>query len=173
MNKHKQFIKDAYNGKLGLTMCSEWKEAIEETYPEFNEQVKLEVGKWSINGSNIFKYNGLKDQNGDPRGYGIADDTWYPEDSFIGWGGDFRLATDQEVKEALEKEIKKRGLWNSPIKCLFDDINWDNDNGFTRTCTNNEVWTKYGQVFKDGNFAELLETITKEEAEKQLGKTII
>ena len=46
MGKHKQFIKDAYNGEFG-SMCSEWKETILKSYPEF-EKVEFKVGDWII-----------------------------------------------------------------------------------------------------------------------------
>ena len=78
----------------------------------------------------------------------------------------------KEDLEALIKEIKKRGLWDTPIKCIFFEGNWNNDKKLTRFISNEEVWTEYGMVFQDGVFADKLETITKQEAEKQLGKII-
>ena len=184
MNKHKKFIKDAYNGKLGLTMCSEWKEAIEETYPEFNEQVKLEVGKWykytKHDCNFLFNITGIdKLVDGGVIAYGFDDDSWEVCDRWLDDSDykDIKPATDQEVKEALIKEAKKRGFEEGVMyQTAFGDsthrINGELDFGF---CGRINIHAKKsnGIIFENGKWGTIIETITKEEAEKQLGKTII
>ena len=167
MNKHKQFIKDAYNGKLGLDMCSEWKEAIKEAFPKLFKETELEVGKWYHYSDCLLVWNegkstyGFNGNNEWSNGYAFSVNMCLP-------------ASDQEVKKALIKEAKRRGIWNTPIKCLDNEFNWDYDNGFSICFHGNVLWSKYGVVFRDGKWADiLLATITKEDAEKQLGKTII
>ena len=86
-------------------------------------------------------------------------------------------ATDKEVEEALIKEAKKR-YKNSQAKCLHDasdynskeeyEINHESD-GCLRFKNNTGV----GCLFSMGKWATIINTITKEEAEKELGKTII
>ena len=45
MNKDYKFIKDAYEGKLGLEMCQDWEDLILNAYPEFKEE-EFKVGDW-------------------------------------------------------------------------------------------------------------------------------
>ena len=96
-------------------------------------------------------------------------------------------ATDQEVKEALIKEAKKRGFeegvsYRSVKRMLHDgtETNVEIKNilslnvVFHKSVNETSVLnTGSHAVFYNGNWATIIETITKEEAEKQLGKTII
>ena len=177
MNKHKQFIKDAYNDKLGLTMCSDWKEAIEETYPEFNERVKLEVGKWYKITDSQYTFEPLICFSGFGRmNYGFnGKGDWFPDFNVYEDENCIKPATDQEVEELLIKEAKKRGLKPLNHRCLEDGLIWINNIGgnYEYVKPSGKLQVGASTIFLDGVWAIPLETITKEEAEKQLGKTII
>ena len=86
-------------------------------------------------------------------------------------------ATDQEVEEALIKEAKKRGFEEgvTVIKPMFGECVLEGD-VFEFSCDfDDDTCLMLGGdfIFLNGNWATILETITKEEAQKQLGKTII
>lgn len=184
MNKHKEFIKKAYNGELGLTMCSEWKEAIEKQYPEFKTQ--LEVGKWYTHDNGfLFCFTGGFDKDKDPFGYGLSTyGNWYDLDETEdgGWNGkELRPATKEEVEEALINEAKKRGFKEGVrIKVHADELDNPENTGRSLNIDGNHI-TYDGEslvfdcavIFHNGKWAEIIETITKEEAEKQLGKKIV
>ncbi|MGK0446510.1 MAG: hypothetical protein ACJA2M_000279 [Polaribacter sp.] len=90
--------------------------------------------------------------------------------------GDYK-STDKEVEEALIKEAKKIGFkegvqfksaWNQSSICDFKGMYFDiKNNSLSSGDCHNEC------IFQNGVWAEILETITKEQAEKELGKTII
>jgi hypothetical protein len=168
----KQQLKHIYE-VLEKEEISYLQQTISEWYPELFKETELEVGKWykriNKNGTDfLLNYQG---DGNTSYGFWNSDyDTWDFSSSNLGL--QVTPATDKEVKEALTKEIKKRGLWDTPIKCLNGEHNWNNDKSYGREFSNNIVWTEYGVVFRDGVFADKLETITKEEAEKQLGKII-
>ena len=91
-------------------------------------------------------------------------------------------ATDKEVKEALTKEAKRLGFKKGVTvisahsgqkfvidsKCYFEFNKNYFDNELYVTCDNET----YAVLMKEGKWATIVETITKEEAEKQLGKII-
>ena len=181
MNKHKQFIKDAYNGKLGLDMCGEWKEAIEKKFPKLIKGTELVAGKWykhpmgglwfieTITKEQLFIY-----------GFDIGYD-WIEKQSVRGKITGLAPATDQEVETALIKEAKRRGFkegvrFNNAYKKTLKPIN----TGLVYSIEfdanifkGGGIFTCNQWIFCEGNWATILETITKEDAEKQLGKTII
>ena len=179
MNKHKEFIKNAYNGKLGLTMCDDWKEEILKAYPEFEE--KKELNKWFKDDTNPkwLMFYSDKDYR-----YGFCSDgDWVYKDGRVGNPyEDSRnyLATEEEVFQALEKEAVKRGF-----KEDVRFIDCDGDEGFFSDNLNYEsntdsntfgLWlgSSYHLFNKDGKWGKVIpDTITKAEAEAQLGKTII
>lgn len=86
-------------------------------------------------------------------------------------------ATDKEVEKMLIKEAKKRGFKD---KGMYEDIH-DPYCGFKELHfkeleydrKENWLYDGYGSViFCNGKWSTI-ETITKEDAEKQLGKTIV
>lgn len=92
----------------------------------------------------------------------------------------FTEATQQEVEEALKAEAVKRGFingiyvnpvtknWGRNIKLYLehnDPLFWVNSIGDLMCCG--------VQIFHKGQWAEIIQTITKEQAEKELGKKII
>ena len=95
-------------------------------------------------------------------------------------------ATDQEVEEALIKEAKRRyKVGDCIIPFNLQHISKDtlnvniHKNNFYSICyiSGISIWVgcgKYnGLIFRDGKWAEIIEAITIEQAEKELGKKII
>jgi hypothetical protein len=175
----KDFIKQGHKAA-----CSEWKEKIEREFPElFKEDVKAN-GWYKDKGNEwcmFFEEGVIKygvNMLGDWRGglnteYTIRD-------------SDYK-ATDKEVEEALIKEANKRGFKRG-VKFI------KLGNGVVQT-VNRLPYFQYGRVavespetewsmvykggssnpsiFENGQWATIVETITKEQAEKELGKTIL
>ena len=164
----KEFIKKAHE-----SACSEWKTNIEKEFPKLFKKDALVVGKWYNDKGCLFNYQ--KSSNV----YGFFTDGIWTNDPWS-WGGKYStLATDKEVEQALIKEAKKRGFKEGVnfksnlmrgIGELFDG-HFFFDNKF-ELCYRNHGGVLY-TLFKNGIWAEIQETITREQAEKELGKTII
>ena len=169
----KDFIKKAHENA-----CSEWKTNIEKEFPELFKEDSLVVGKW-------YKWLGINKSIGV-----LGEKCKFHKDSyklsyFIGEGSYtscsskyLEPATDKEVEQALIKEAKKRGFkegvnYKTASERLVQELvfnklqfNQDGNGGYlTDGCR--------GSIFEYGKWATILETITKEQAEKELGKTII
>ncbi len=179
MNKHKQFIKECYEGKHG-TMCNDWKKIILDNYPEFKKS-KYKPNHWYVNDSDE-KWIMSVNEKGDSYGLdssGIWHNGHIEGHSLFLDDGD-RLATEEEVKEALIKEAKKRGF-----KEGTEIIDCDGDIGFFTGSFNYErdvhssiygLWmdNELHLFNKEGKWAEaIIPTLTKEEAEKKLNVKII
>jgi len=91
-------------------------------------------------------------------------------------------ATDKEVEDALIKEAKKRGFkrgvafTNSPfLDCLKSEVytlcNEVSNRGYKYDY--GKLYFDEWTLFSNGKWATIIETITKEQAEKELGKTIV
>ena len=169
----KEFIKKAHSAA-----CYDWKENIEKVFPKLFK--KEEIYGWykskELKGWCVFLENGISI-------YGI--------DSFGDWfegqkynyqlEKDDYKATDKEVEEVLVKEAEKRGfkegvrinskwLCSSSKKSLNGKFMFDNK---FELCAEANGLMKY-TIFEKGVWAEvIIETITKEQAEKELGKTIL
>jgi hypothetical protein len=183
MNKHKKFIKDAYNGKKGLTMCSELREAIEESYPEFNRKPKLDVCQW-VTDANENKWLMFYTKSGGRYGFDSNGD-WYscdkthhtPDDN-----GRNTKATEEKVKEALISEAKKRGLVDGVV--IRSPHNGDThklrrtgaDYTLLRDSSGSIYMTYFGWViFKEGKWATIIEAkkqMTVSQLEEELGYEI-
>lgn len=93
-----------------------------------------------------------------------------------------RKATESEVFEALKEEAIKRGYksgvcvkypwYEEKDEIFIIDINEGNF-GNTTKLTQGGFQLKGTQVFFDGKWAEIIPSITKEAAEKELGKKIV
>ena len=174
----KEFIKKAHDNA-----CGEWKTNIEKEFPKLFKEEALVVGKWYKHYSGGFNYLVCSVDN--EIAYGFMDGKYYTELSF----GSQRLkegcipATDKEVKQALIKEAIKKGFkLGVDFKFIEGGVNYSGlrkiakvgstfkyENGILQTLGYGE-WT----IFNNGKWAEIIkETITKEQAEKELGKTII
>ena len=191
--RYNRDIHETWNERIFLEACGiETEETFEITketiikykmkdeFPEVFD-VKLEVGKWYKNDQNAIFFT-CNVNNKKPYGYGItAGKVFVEDDNFAAWSvSGIKLATEQEVFEALKNEAVKRGFvmgtycshkkptqdQYKPIKdyfyherdnCLYGDAE---NNGGTR-------------IFHKGQWAKIIPTKTKEEAEKLLGVKII
>ena len=136
------------------------KELLKEFLPEAFEN-KLEVGKWYISEHYLayylgdYKCNCIK----------LSDGAWFENmhHSLSGHLKSYKLATEEEVIEALINEAKKRGfnnIGNLKIKNTFGGIS----NGFV-TLTNNFYYDYKGNtlrldgalIFNNGVWAEIIE----------------
>lgn len=161
---------------------------------EFTEDFKteLECGKWYKRkeySDTIFCYNGEKDEFDYACGYGFVDSVFIENNPNDGWGNksqdDFIEATPEEIETALVSEAKKRGYMkgvcfdNSNLndedfgngKIISSDLTFDKVDNGTIWCKSE---TKYNrQLFINGKWATIIETITIQEAEKLLNKKIL
>lgn len=157
---------------------------LKEWFPDaFKEDKRGEIGKWnkSYNGCLVFFINNSV-------GYGFdALGGWMKEQGGFNLNDDhfkWAVCEDSEVTEALKAEAGKRYKNKDAIKCLANDflnqidtVNFDSP----KDCfvSRNEFWIPINAgnqnacVFKDGNWAEIIPTISKEDAEKELNKKII
>ena len=173
MSEVKDFIKKAHENA-----CSEWKTNIEKEFPELFKEDALVVGKWYESGGNLFNVMSVVDYTW-CLCYGFDRNGWlYNSKRCINNESSVRPATDKEVEQALIKEAKKRGFkegvnYKTASERLVQELvfnklqfNQDGNGGYlTDGCR--------GSIFEYGKWATILETITKEQAEKELGKTII
>lgn len=120
------------------------------------------------------------------RGYGFnTSGSWESDDCRTSWGlpsdGNFRQATAEEIKKALIAEAKKRYKVGDFINCLsngYTDQKGIVLKDFDYYSVTNDFWGVCESglcvcLFKNGVWATIIETITREEAEKQLNKKII
>jgi hypothetical protein len=165
----KEFIKQAHSNA-----CSEWKEKIEKEFPELFKEDALVVGKWyKRNDNKIWFLTEIREESS--FGYGFNfEGNWSDISKGYNYTLDLTLATDKEVEEALIKEAKKRGFkegvkYNNFIAnrvfTFRGGLSYNNNN------TLNDL--NENTIFKNGKWATIVETITKEQAEKELGKTIL
>ena len=165
----KKFIKKAHSAA-----CYEWKENIEKEFPKLFKEDALDVifGWNKVPGQSALVFlQGEKTTCGFDYGGNWAN-TWHENTSST----KYIPATDKEVEEALIKEAKKRGLKPLNHRCLEDGSIWVNNIGgnYEYYPKENKLMIGASTVFLDGKWATIIkETITKEQAEKELGKTIL
>jgi hypothetical protein len=165
----KDFIIEAHDNA-----CNDWRNRIEKEFPKLFKKDSLEVGKWYKSEIAIFKVTALKPL----KSYGVFSGKWGVE-ACTSITTKNRPATDKEVEQALIKEAKKRGF-KEGVK--FEDV-MGNLSVFKRFAdfylsnSHFNCFTKDSDVvsfFLKGKWAKIIkETITKEQAEKELGKTIL
>lgn len=165
MNKHKIFIKECYEGKHG-TMCQEWKDTILEHYPEFKEEFK--VGDYvieTLSRGQFARITGFEDSK-------TFELELLDGNEDVDYIKDYRKATPKEIEQHLIQEAKKRGLWGVPIKAINGEVYgkvFKVDYEYDDDC----LWSEYGRVYRRGKWAEIIPTMTKEEAEKKLNCKIV
>ena len=87
---------------------------------------------------------------------------------------DFRLATKEEVEPLLISEAKKRGYKNGNYECLTTYTEFvDDENNYDYIHEYNPLFQGTNMIFKNGKWAEIIPTMTIEEAEKKLNCRII
>jgi hypothetical protein len=78
-----------------------------------------------------------------------------------------RPATSEEIKKALIDEATRRGVWDKPmVSALSKMTSFD---GIYAECfylVNNELWSEYGRVFDNGEWATALELTTEERLDR-------
>lgn len=159
-----QFLEmSSWGNKADLEKVKQW-------FPEAFKP-KLEVGKWYKN-----RYDSLfciEKIDGD-FAYGYGFNLHWKNESKWSLNGIIE-ATPQEVETSLINEAKKRG-YKTGVFCEFGFIKdireIKNDNyryheGLNALLIGNDV------IFQDGKWSPIIETITKEEAEKILNKKIV
>jgi len=148
---------------------------IKEWFPAEVFETVLEVGKWYKEQEKfLFCFNGTIayysqygfDYNGNwSNQLGIEESQSYTE------------ATQQQVFEALKNELTALGFVNgvyvNPLLDKRDVVKIDLGFKTSFIPSENEFWMGGYCLFKDGVFAEIIPTITKEEAEKLLNKKIV
>ena len=167
----KDFIKQAHENA-----CSDWKKNIEKEFPKLFKKDSLEVGKWYKFGDTyllrIENVNGVYGKLS-----GFKNGLWHKSDEFRILGGIYEgvPATDKEVEQALIKEAKKRGFREGVgvVSKGYRDSEFDGEFRFEEWDKNTLDGFGTGDIFKHGIWATIKETITKEQAEKELGKTIL
>ena len=171
----KELLKEAYKSS---DVCQEWKDMIKEAYPKVCIKPKLEVGKWYKNKySHLICLTKVAFQRVDF--YGLYTGNQWTNNNFADiehWISGLESATKEEVKTALIKEAKRRGVEKGSVIKYLDDSKslWSKEDGgflYENGCL--YVHSVLYKVFGNGKWATPIETITKAEAEKQLNKKII
>lgn len=147
---------------------------VREWFPEAFKN-ELEIGKWYKHEDSGCLAFVEKIIGRDFIGYGFTSSGKFVESQenwtigFRGW----EEATEEEVFEALKNEAVKRGFVEGVcFKSALSGNNYKFKNIFTEST--DMIWSKNGGViFDNGKWATIIETITKEEAEKLLNKKII
>lgn len=152
--------------------CSECKAKIEDRYPDLFKS-KIEVGKWYINEDNNIlvcctKLTEKQNYNLTFSGYGIRFKKWFNEENYF-LRRRFKPATDEEVKDALIAEAKRRGFKNLgeiSIKSIFYTLFLSSKvypKGTFVTIKNNYEFTDLNLyldgvlIFHDGKWATIIE----------------
>ena len=137
------------------------KELLQKFIPEAFE-TKLEVGKWYRLKNKAFNWLMCYASDEDSC-YGFNSQNLYSNDYVMYDDDDWRLATEEEVSEALINEAKKR-YTNKKVRCLdtndifeidFNELRYYEDvNGLY--AFDNDLETEI-EIFKDGIWAEIIE----------------
>lgn len=163
-----EFILEAHK-----SACNEWKLKIEKECPELFEN-KLEVGKWYKDTYNrlFFITTIIDKENCDGYGFGYGGAFFVIKDMRFSWkiNGKEIEATEEEVKEALIKEAKKRGIdkQGNTLFCLqqqrniFNNINEDAVFYYSF----NMMYYNGICVYKNGEFSKVFSNPIEEKIKK-------
>jgi hypothetical protein len=170
----KQLIKDLHS-KVGTV----WQTSIEKEFPKLFKEDALIVGKW-------YKYPDFENwkilitdnTKGKEKAVGFnCSGNWMKDWLTTGGAELIRLipCLDEEVEQALIKEAKKRGFKKGCEYIGTRDFGREKATKYIDLwACNSAIDMGRDYVFLDGKWAEIVtETITKEQAEKELGKTIL
>jgi len=182
----KEFIKKAHSAA-----CYEWRKNIEKEFPKLFKEDALVVGKW-------YKYPDVKNwkllitdnTKGKERGVGFNCSEIWMKDWLTDGGNELSSlipCSDKEVEQALIKEAKRRGfkggvkfikLSNGVVQTVYGLPYFQA--GRVAVESPKTEWSSVHKggcsnpsIFQKGKWATIVETITKEQAEKELGKTIL
>jgi hypothetical protein len=154
--------------------CNDWRNRIEKEFPKLFKKDDLVVGNWvKTNKGSIFCIEKITGNT--LYGFGIGYSTKIWDKNYFASKSVCLLATDKEVEQVLIKEAKKRGFKKGVF--IINEYMGYVWNGI---CGSNEIAFKHGTmcidniiIYEKGKWATIVETITKEQAEKELGKTIL
>ena len=162
-------IKEAHNAA-----CSQWKQKIEQWFPECFKQ-NFELNKWYKDGKTLVFINKPLEQSG-VIGYGFFSHGIWTNDWYYKHGLDkFRLATTEEVESMLIKEAEKRGYKEGDIVISAKDGNKYSLNYHPFIFEYGELRLGGICIMSNGKWATIVETpkeMTLEEIEKQLGHKV-
>tara|TARA_R110002153_G_scaffold51953_2_gene145845 strand:+ start:1055 stop:1594 length:540 start_codon:yes stop_codon:yes gene_type:complete len=168
--------------ELHLEAFPSRKTKIEKEFPKLFKNNGLVVGKWYKTDGFLQIFSG---KFGNGCTYGFRRDGVYSASMGFHKNYTHYLATDKEVEQALIKEAKKRGFKEGVnFKLIEGGVGMLNSTKITKdyeivyeASRNRLVLERIGilyTILKEGVWATIVEeTITKEEAEKELGKIII
>ena len=178
----RSFVKEAHENA-----CSTWKLRIEKEFPElFEKKEDFKVGDWVFFESFLSKEKVARIIENDSS----TPHTCYAVDvPFNDWGGlniqknQTRKATKEEVEKHLIEEAKKRGFKEGVIidnkniySCGDQSVTTSNEILFGHSVENMlEMWVgrNLETIYKEGKWAEIIPTMTKEEAEAELNCKIV
>jgi len=157
------FIKEAYSDA-----CPKWQTKLKEKFPEVFKN-DLEVGKWYRSKNNPLAFCTKVLNENEFIGYGFGThsaDVWFNESERIPWNGEWTLATEAEVEEALINEAKKRGFKEGVgVQWKFNGVPYSNsfpiNTDFYFESKNNSLTFNGGVVFRNGTWAEIIPTVTE------------
>lgn len=181
MNKHKIFIKECYEGKHGH-VCEDWKEKILEHYPEF-EKEEFKVGDWIVCNDERFgpeRITGTRCED-----FLVGEHRKVYTKRYIS-----RKATPKEIEQHLIQEAKKRGYKGGALivslgdcfesshckgkkEIISKEINFDYDLDCDLLWVDSIDPSSSLIIYEKGRWAEIIPTMTKEEAEKKLNCKIV
>lgn len=142
---------------------------LREMFPEVFE-VKLEVGKWyKLGTGGVFNYQ--IELGGYFIGYGLSKYGDWFDDFCENISVNVVPANHKELETALIAEAKKRGYADGNYKCLSGGSTVKhNDNYIFENGNLYSGWEHHFRnvIFKNGKWAEIIPTMTKEEAEEKL-----
>ncbi len=147
--------------------CSEFKKRIEKDFPKFFEKKALEVGKWYFNNETS---DYLVCFQTEESSYGFFDGEYSNSWTFIiSDKPNTRLATDQEVKDALIQEAQKRYNVGDVVKCLstgkdkelVDLVYFNNLSNSTDELWSDRAEPENARIFYNGKWATIVEETYK------------
>lgn len=147
---------------------------------EFPEVFKLETHKWyivshpSMQDAIVFLQEEGMDVTFGFNHYGEWTECYSNEHLHSKYRNDVvRPATSEEVGKALIDEATRRGVWDRPmVSAVSNNIVTDGTYCESFDLINNVLWSRYGRVFDNGEWATALELTTEqrlERIEKHLG----
>ena len=151
---------------------------IEKEFPKLFKH-NLVIGEWYNTDGFLQRFSG---KFGNDSTYGFKKDGVYSDSMGFHKDETHYLAANKEVNKAFEKEAVRLGIKvGSKVKCLCDgktvtveEIKFKFTEDLTNFWVRQEETGTWCLLFDKGKWAKIVEeTITKEEAEKELGKTII
>ena len=175
LTKEQKFIKDAYEGNFDLDMCKQWKELIEEHFPEF-KRIKLIPGQWYKRNQEILKWNSGNQT------IGFCSGGRFGNDYYFSTSANPQHVTEVELADAFRAEAIRRGFSDKRKNfiCLKhqNKVNLFPIKDWYYHPELDSFWTAGRDcggycIYEDGKWADVIESITKKEAEKILGKHII